>query len=120
MYTPPKRTEGQGSNRADRLFQILVALLWNEYECNQDDPQYVGTYKVAELIGMKPSGHLRGMLHELWRQGYIEYNVGNAKNGAMREEWCLSQNLYAHPRVHEIYEHARHIRENQRKADENV
>lgn len=116
MYTPPKRMAGQGSDREARLFQILAFLLWNEYECNGEgvEPKKVTTYQVAKGIGMSPSQHLRGLLNELSRKGYLDYSEGVARNGVLRAEWCLSENLYSHPKVHEIYEHARHISEAQR------
>lgn len=111
MYTPPKRTTGQGSSREDRLFQILVAFLWHEYECDSDERHYATTRDIAKLVKMQPTAHLRGMLNQLSRAKYIHHQYGTARNGTSRDEWCLEETIYEHPKVHELYEHARHVRE---------
>ncbi len=81
MFTPNKRKQGRGVDRAARKFQILTLL----YDLRKDKTTQarqlnmnltseafeMTVYDIGRRIGVTPSQHLRGLVMELVREGVV-------------------------------------------------
>lgn len=69
-------------DRAQRREQILNVLQLTEGA--------VTTYKLAKLVGMKPSPHFRALVYELYQEGKVQGAAVTLRNGRKAYYWSKS------------------------------
>lgn len=98
MYNPPKRLQGQGSARVQRMFQILTIL----YDVQQADSKlpasdhwkkggFMTTGQIAQSLKLTTSPHLRGILDELLAQGAITVKAIDWRPNMQAYVWALAK-----------------------------
>lgn len=99
MYEPPKRPQGQGSARVQRMFQILTILYdarWSEdgfdHALHGYPHGWMTTGQIARSLKLTSSPHLRGILDELLAQGAITVQAVDWRPNMQAYAWCIADN----------------------------
>lgn len=79
---------GVGLSRHDRKFEILKRLAQRTQDGSA--PQWYTLREIAKQNGLRPTGHLRGILMELCAGRHLLRQDGEAKNHAHRDEFKLN------------------------------
>jgi len=97
VYQAVKRSNGNGAARVQRKFSILSRLFDERFSRAKEQQLHAGelrnwlsTYEIAKDIGMKPSGHLRDILNELTREGFIEQKFVQHRSNREKSMWKIA------------------------------
>jgi len=81
-----------GWMRHQRKQQVINILLFAAFEkTEQFRAGWYSTLEIAKLMGLRPTGYLRGILNELLHERCLDCFFGKAKNGSIKHFWQLQE-----------------------------
>jgi len=93
MFQPAARN-GNGVDRAGRKLQILTALWEKRFNNRLPDGSkgndWLTSYEIAKMIGIKPSQHLRNILSELCFDGSLLFQQKPHRPNQVKIIYCVS------------------------------